>query len=361
MEFKIHIKPTTIMVLTTMATRVAMIGASFPGRQLGTARISSSSRVSTSTEEIDMGTTLVALKCKNGVIVGADTQTSASTYVSNRFARKLDSLLFGIHEQHHDGDDSDLQFDGSNETIVYDGKNVIQSSCVIARSGSAADTQFLVKYVAREFSTSPRWTRVADMPHFHHSPTISQVAHFLRYLVRETNDPEDGSGGNHGPLQASLICAGYDETCKKNVSGGGRIFAITPGGTLLEEPMVSVSGSGSTYLLGHLDQVLKQRQLESVNDDPSGTSSSILLDEDEAIDLVVQLIRLSISRDASSGGWIRIVVINGDGQRHLTFPPTIQPSESIAFVNGSNRRPKDGRETDSLGVTLPGFANPNPL
>ena len=36
--------------------------------------------------EISMGTTILAVRYKGGVVVGADTRTSVSGYVSNRYA-----------------------------------------------------------------------------------------------------------------------------------------------------------------------------------------------------------------------------------------------------------------------------------
>jgi 20S proteasome subunit beta 1 len=293
----------------------------------------------TATPEIDMGTTLVALKYKHGVVVGADTQTSSSTYVSNRFAHKLDSLWL------------DPVNDDTTTTTPQQRPPI--SSCVICRSGSAADTQFLVRQCTWEFTSSPRWMRLYDVPGFHHhaTPTISQVAHFLRYLMRQGSSSSGDGNGDEPTFQASLICAGYDTS-----SSGGRIFAITQGGTILEEPMVSVSGSGSTYVLGHLDQTLKQLQQSrgdnnNNEDSQTTTSSLVMLDEDDAIDLVVQLIRLSIARDASSGGWIRLIVLNANGQRHLTFPPT--STGTAAAVEQENQ----SLDESSRGTELPGFAN----
>ena len=36
--------------------------------------------------EVSMGTTILAVRYKDGVVVGADTRTSVSGYVSNRYA-----------------------------------------------------------------------------------------------------------------------------------------------------------------------------------------------------------------------------------------------------------------------------------
>ena len=40
-------------------------------------------------DEVSMGTTILAYRYKDGVIVAADTRTSVSGYVNNRFAAKV--------------------------------------------------------------------------------------------------------------------------------------------------------------------------------------------------------------------------------------------------------------------------------
>ena len=46
-------------------------------------------------DEISMGTTILAVRYDGGVVVGADTRTSVSGYVSNRHAAKLTFVLDG--------------------------------------------------------------------------------------------------------------------------------------------------------------------------------------------------------------------------------------------------------------------------
>ena len=53
---------------------------------------------------------------------------------------------------------------------------------------------------------------------------------------------------NNGDLSASLICAGYD-----HILGRGVIYTIGSSGTIFEERDWAVGGSGSMYILGHLD------------------------------------------------------------------------------------------------------------
>lgn len=227
-----------------------------------------------------MGTTLVALICKSGVVVGADTRTSVGEYVSNRFAHKLTPLSDRI---------------------------------IVCRSGSAADTQALCLEARSEL----------EFLKYNHQVTLrtSQVAKLLRYYMTKQ--------GNGGDLQASLLCCGVDD------NGVGEIHAILPSGALLQHPSFAVSGSGSTYIMGFLDEQLAKR-----NDDD-------LLEEDEAIDLVTRAIQLAMDRDGSSGGFVRIYSITSKGQRART----IYPSDHVSVEK------RQGQETTS-STDLPGFAPP---
>jgi 20S proteasome subunit beta 1 len=189
--------------------------------------------------EVDLGTTLVAIRYKDGVVVGADTRTSVGTYVSNRYSDKIEPVL---------------------------------NTAVICRSGSAADTQYLAEQVNSEFQA--RYYRYVERPN------IRQIAYLLRSLVTEN-------------MSASLICAGYDP------EKGGQIYSITPNGSIIEEEQeFAVSGSGSTYVLGHMDNFFKPD-----------------MEEDDAITFVVNTIQLAISRDGSSGGFVRVHTVNREGSK----------------------------------------------
>ena len=80
-----------------------------------------------------------------------------------------------------------------------------------------------------------------------------------------------------------------------------------------EEDVFCVSGSGSTFLLGHLDSLQLQ---------PSSLS------EEKAVELVEKLIQLSISRDGSSGGLVRVMVLKQGGVKEST----VYPSKAAASV-----------------------------
>jgi 20S proteasome subunit beta 1 len=224
---------------------------------------------SSSSDPVSMGTTLVALKFEDGVVVAADTRTSASGYVSNKFARKI---------------------------------NVITDHCVLCRSGSAADTQWLAREATREFLARKwRFSQVVA--------SISQVSHFLRYKIRENNSKSGQA------LQASLICAGVD-------GEGPHIFGIAPGGSMWEEEMFCVSGSGSTYVLGLLDSLkLKATDMYS---------------KDQAVELITKLLLLSMARDGSSGGIVRVMILTSEGiQEKTIYPETSNLRSSTASGDDS--------------------------
>ena len=271
-------------------------------------------------EEIDLGTTLVAIKYSGGVIVGADTRTSVGGYVSNKFAYKINPI-FELEDEDDIVDDDDEEEENDKQSSA--------SSCVLCRSGSAADTQWLAKQAKRRFRA-----RKLERPGYR--PSISEVAHYLRYQMRHS------SGGGDG-LQASLICAGFDEG-----TNGGQIFGITPGGSLWEEDNFCVSGSGSTILLGYLDDALQRMK--------KGFSSDFT--EEEAIALVTKLLRLSIGRDGSSGGLVRLYVVNRNGLEERTVYPFA--NTRAASSSGSSAAAATSGSGETTYAELKGFATPSP-
>lgn len=225
-------------------------------------------------DEVSMGTTILAVRYEGGVVVGADTRTSVSGYVSNRYAAKLTFVL-------------DREVD---EFVTYANSNtpVDASTCVICRSGSAADTQHLASVIRTELVSRQLLYRIRG--------TVTHVASLLRNLL--ANEPS---------LSASLICAGYDSEL-----GRGAIYTITPGGTVFEEKAWAAGGSGSTYILGHLDSCHPKDELGKDSND------QILNSEEEALDFVSKALSLAMDRDGSSGGFIRMYVINKDGKRFVS-------------------------------------------
>lgn len=242
-----------------------------------------------------MGTTILAVRYRDGVVVGADSRTSVSGYVSNRFATKISFVLenddFGLNLSKPSSVQKSSKFwkiESSN-----DGSSVLNkssSTCCICRSGSASDTQYIADMV--RFQLLKR--KIAQLT----SSSISDVAHLIKNYIF------------HNSFSASLICAGYD-----HLTSEGCIFSIDMGGTIMEQPLWACNGSGSAYILGYIDENYK-----SENGNP-------MMTEKEALDFVRNAIELAMDRDGSSGGVVRIYVIDKHGKRSILHFPN-QPLQS---------------------------------
>lgn len=142
--------------------------------------------------EMNLGTSIMAIKYKDGLLLGADSRTSMGSMVANRVTDKL--------------------------TKVYD-------NIWCCRSGSAADTQAVaefVRYYLEHYSVN-----------FDRKPTAKSAAALFRKLVYE----------NKNSLTAGIIVAGYDEKT------GGEIYSIPIGGSMHKQDY-AIAGSGSTYIYG---------------------------------------------------------------------------------------------------------------
>lgn len=246
---------------------------------------------------------------RDGVVVGADSRTSVSGYVSNRVATKISFILendfdtFALppsstmqykssflqqDQQQHDGIDKIGSIHGGNKALMM--KNINLSTCCVCRSGSAADTQYLADAIRHQLLRR-------KIVHSR-SSCVSDAAHLIKnYLL--SNDS----------MSASLICAGYDHLKEK-----GLIYSIDLGGTLMEQTQWACNGSGSGYILGMLDDGYPKMK---------GGRDNIesMWNEQEAIEFVKKAIGLAMDRDGSSGGVIRVYVINREGKRgFIVFP-----------------------------------------
>ena len=312
-------------------------------------RRSNSNKEEDKQEEIDLGTTLVAIKYSGGVIVGADTRTSVGGYVSNKFAYKINPI-FDIGTEEYDNDvvdvDVDVDVDENSKNIVASSllsSSLASSSCVLCRSGSAADTQWLAQNAKQQF-------RIRKLERPGYRPTISEVAHYLRYLMRDAQ--KDDSSSSSSTLQASLICAGYNA-----IKGEGQIYGITPGGSLWEEDYFCVSGSGSIILLGYLDSLFADNNNNNNNNNNNMNMKEVSSQytEKEAIELVTKLLKLSIARDGSSGGLIRLYVIDQYGLKERTVYPF--SGDSSSSDDSSSSSSSSGGDATTV-VDLKGFAKP---
>jgi len=145
--------------------------------------------------EVNLGTSIMAVTFKDGVILGADSRTTTGAYIANRVTDKL--------------------------TQVHD-------TIWCCRSGSAADTQ-----------------AVADIVHYHlglyamehDRPPMTQTAAAIFQELCYANKDQ---------LSAGIIMAGWDER------HGGQVYSIPLGGSLHKQAY-AIGGSGSTYIYGFCD------------------------------------------------------------------------------------------------------------
>lgn len=151
--------------------------------------------------EVNLGTSIMAVKFKDGVVLGADSRTTTGAYIANRVTDKLTQI--------HD--------------TIY-----------CCRSGSAADTQAvadMVKYYLQIYS--------AQLP-LGEAPTTEVVANVFQEICYTNKDN----------LSAGIIVAGFDP---KN---GGTVYQIPLGGLIHQLDYV-IAGSGSAFIYGWCDENFK--------------------------------------------------------------------------------------------------------
>lgn len=136
-----------------------------------------------------MGTTLLAMRYDEGVIVAADSQTSSGYYISNGAADKI---------------------------------SLISEYIVCLRSGSSADTQNIISLV-RNIVLREQLQKQTPLE-------VRVVAQIIRNICYKRKSS----------INCGLICAGWDKL------HGGQVYVIVQGGTILTTPIVS-SGSGSIF------------------------------------------------------------------------------------------------------------------
>merc|ERR1719277_2013688 len=141
----------------------------------------------------------------------------------------------------------------------------------VCRCGSAADTQALTGFVINYLGQHA--VELGKLP------TVNTCANLFKMIAYNNKDR----------LMAGLIVAGYDE--KK----GGQVYSIPLGGSVMEVPY-GLSGSGSGYISGLLDAEHR----------PNMTKA-------EALELCRKAVSHAMSRDGSSGGMVRTLVVSKDG------------------------------------------------
>ncbi|KAI5953141.1 PRE3 [Candida jiufengensis] len=151
--------------------------------------------------EVNLGTSIMAVKFQDGVILGADSRTTTGSYIANRVTDKLTQI--------HD--------------FIY-----------CCRSGSAADTQAvadIVKYYLQTYSS--------QLPNGQ-KPTTDIAANVFQEMCYNNKDN----------LTAGIICAGYDDKY------GGSVYSIPIGGSIHKQDY-AIAGSGSTFIYGWCNENYK--------------------------------------------------------------------------------------------------------
>uniref|UniRef100_A0A1I8EDE6 proteasome endopeptidase complex n=2 Tax=Wuchereria bancrofti TaxID=6293 RepID=A0A1I8EDE6_WUCBA len=223
-------------------------------------------------ENVDMGTTLIAMEFDSGVVVGTDSRTSSGdectvfrSYISSRATDKI--------------------------TPVTD-------RMVVCRSGSAADTQAIsdiVKYYIEVYSMMEE-----------EEVTVGRSAQIFRNFLYKYRDS----------LSASVLVAGYDDI------EGGQLYAIPMGGYVTRQ-RCAASGRGSTFVQGFLDSQWK----------PGMTA-------EKCKELVLNAVALATIRDGSSGGVIRLAVIDKTGTQRTLIRPDGNQFPKFAVIPAHLTYPK---------------------
>ncbi|KAJ8140404.1 hypothetical protein OXX80_009597 [Metschnikowia pulcherrima] len=151
--------------------------------------------------EVSLGTSIMAVKFADGVILGADSRTTTGTYIANRVSDKLTQI--------HD--------------TIY-----------CCRSGSAADTQAVADIVKYQLQM-----HAVQLPPGE-KPTTKVAASIFQEMCYNNKDS----------LSAGIICAGYDHRNK------GSVYSVPIGGSIHEQEY-AIAGSGSTFIYGWCDENFK--------------------------------------------------------------------------------------------------------
>ncbi|XP_072175286.1 proteasome subunit beta type-6-like [Diadema setosum] len=160
---------------------------------------------------------------------------------------------------------------------VTDKLTKVHDRIYCCRSGSAADTQAIadiVSYLVEFHSINQN-----------EPPLVHTAANLFRNRCYDYRDQ----------LVAGIIVGGWDK------EKGGQVYSVPIGGMFVRQP-VAISGSGSTYIYGYVDGNYKEG-----------------MQKEECLKFVANALALAMLRDGSSGGIIRLAVIDKDGVERKTI------------------------------------------
>uniref|UniRef100_A0A0M3I9B4 proteasome endopeptidase complex n=2 Tax=Ascaris TaxID=6251 RepID=A0A0M3I9B4_ASCLU len=286
-------------------------------------------------EPISTGTTLIAMEFDGGVVVGTDSRTSSGSFIASRATDKITPItdrlvvcrsgsaadtqaiadivkyyieVYSLMENEEIGVSRASQIfrnflyryrdDLSASVLVagYDddeggqlyaiplGGYVTRQRCTASGSGSTFVQGFLDNHWKRIIYVVVRLMENEEIG-------VSRASQIFRnFLYRYRDD-----------LSASVLVAGYDD------DEGGQLYAIPLGGYVTRQ-RCTASGSGSTFVQGFLDNHWKPG-----------------LNADQCKEIVKTAVGLATYRDGSSGGVIRLAVVDKNGTtRTLIRPDTNQ-------------------------------------
>jgi 20S proteasome subunit beta 1 len=110
-------------------------------------------------------------------------------------------------------------------------------------------------------------------------PLVKNAANIFKTMCYQNKDR----------LLAGIICGGWDRV------EGGAVYSISIGGSCVKQDY-AIGGSGSTYVYGYCDAHYRKN-----------------MSRDECIDFVKHAVAHAMARDGSSGGVIRLAIIDKDG------------------------------------------------
>ena len=167
---------------------------------------------------------------------------------------------------------------------VTDKLTPVHDKIYCCRSGSAADTQHIASYVS--YFLDSHAIELGELPKV---KTAASLFHKLCY-------------NNKNAPSAAIIVAGWDPV------EGGTVYSIPLGGSMVKESW-AIGGSGSGYIYGFCDSNYRDG-----------------MSKNECLNFVRKALSLAMSRDGSSGGVIRTLIITKDGNERTVVPGDRLPS-----------------------------------
>lgn len=234
---------------------------------------------------VSMGTTIIAVKYKDGVLLAADSRTSSGQIVVNRVARKITRILPNVFML-RSGSAADSQ--NLSTILRYHGESL---KLQLKRSGRRASGNGVEKmeldsaHVESVDEVESMNVEVENVKNTHsytyppaEYPILKSLATVTHNLVHEYR--------NH--LSCGVILGGFD-------SDGPGIYNVTLGGTLIPIKNFVASGSGSGFITAFLQDNFREG-----------------MDKNECLELLRKSIHYAIHNDNSSGGIMRAVDIQAN-------------------------------------------------